>query len=268
VSSLEGRLRSILLGSMLGDGRLVRRPNSTYYSERHEEEQLPYLKWKMEEWGSWVAVEPKLNVKVKEGRTYRSWRFHTKAHASLNEWQALFYERQDEGWKRLVPDIVEMVDDLALAVWYLDDGFCGWWPDLVFGADAGSRSVACSIFEKFGLRPRWHLAKVDPSGHETGTFHMERDDTAERFLEIVRPHVPSCMSWKIEGFGYASGRNNTIKRRLDRDLLRELASEGVPLCQMAERLGVGSSTVDRHLRKHGIEHPRLKGNPRHREAEP
>jgi len=263
VPPIEGRLKSLLVGSMLGDGRLVYRVHATHYTENHEESQKAYLEWKIAQWGSWVQMEPKPVDKVKDERTYRSWRFNTVAHALLNDWQVLFYERRDRGWKRLVPEIVDHVDEFALTIWYLDDGGVAWWPDLTFGADVESRKVAWAIFEKFGLKPRWQPVK-EMEGRETGAFHMEREDTAERFLEIITPHVPPCMAHKLKGFGYNSGRNNIVKGKLDPEILRELAAEGIPIRRIAKIFGVGGATVDRYLKKHGIEHPRIKGNPFHR----
>lgn len=251
VPPVEGRLKSLLVGSMLGDGRLVHRTHATHYTERHGESQKAYLQWKIREWGSWVQSDPQCNNKTVRGKVYRIWRFNTVAHAGLNEWQALFYERRDRGWKRLVPELVDHVDELALAVWYLDDGSASWWPDITFGSTSESREVAWAIFEKFGLKPRWQLVKTN-EGRETGVFHMEREETAERFLKVVTPHVPDCMRYKTQGFGYDSGRNNGIRARLRPDALRELVNEGSSVSEMAKKLEVGTSTVRRYLRKHGL----------------
>lgn len=259
---IEGRLKSILVGSMLGDGRLNFRTHATHYSERHSEDQKSYLEWKMREWGSWVRAESKPNSKIVKGKEYTTWRFHTVAHPMLNDWQEMFYESRRQGWKILRPEIVDHVDELSLAVWYLDDGSAGWWPDITFGATVESRKVAWAIFEKFGLKPRWQGKRINGE-HETGAFHMEREDTAEAFLRIVRPYVPDSMGYKLSGFGYDSGRNNMIKGKLDPEILRDLAAQGVPIRRMAKMLGVGGSTVDRHLKKHGIDHPRIKRNSRH-----
>lgn len=262
VPPIEGCLKSLLVGSMLGDGRLVHRTNATHYTERHSDEQRPYLDWKMRRWGPWVQSEPQYNDKTVRGKNYRAWRFNTVAHPSLNKWQRLFYESRYKGWKILSPEIVDHVDDLALALWYLDDGCVCWWPDITFGGTAESRKIAWAIFERFKLSPRWQPVK-EKDGRETGAFHMEREDTAGRFLEIITPHVPECMRHKLSGFGYNSGRNNRIKERLDPVALRELAADGVPLRRMGKILGVGASTIDRHLRRHGIEHLRAKGNPQY-----
>jgi hypothetical protein len=49
---LSSKQRSILIGSMLGDGRLFRTGSETAaYSEHHSEKQRAYLEWKAKEWG-------------------------------------------------------------------------------------------------------------------------------------------------------------------------------------------------------------------------
>ena len=261
VPPIEGKLRSLLVGSMLGDGGLVRRVHATHYQEAHMALQRPYLEWKAKMWGSWAKADLMPVEWVKEAKTYHGFRFHTCAHESLNAWRDLFYDNREKGSKRLVPEVVDLVDPFALAVWYLDDGGAAWWPDITTATV--NRPVAEQIFAKFGLKPRWQ--QVKPS---TGVFHMERDDTANEFLALIRPHVPKCMAYKVKGFGYNTGRNNAIKAALDVDTLQGLVDQGMPIRQIAATMGVGGATIDRHLRKHDIEHPRLKGNPNHRTGTP
>lgn len=251
VTPIEGQLRSLLVGSMLGDGRLVRRVNATHYMERHCGAQRPYLEWKAAIWGPWAG--PITDIPDKRG--YPTVGLLTCAHSMLNEWQELFYADKQKGWKRLLPQIVDMVDEFAMAVWYLDDGSAGWWPTITFGADAASREVAWAIFDKFGLKPRWDL-KV----RETGQFHMEREDTARRFLDLVRPHVPDCMAHKLGPFGF-EGKHYQVRQKAAPDALREMAAANVPIREMANRLGVGATTVSRWLLKLGIAHTRKVGRP-------
>lgn len=249
---IEGQLKSLLVGSMLGDGRLVRRTNATHYEESHSGAQLPYLEWKAAVWGSaWVRTVQE----VPDRRGYTQHRLWTVAHPMLNPWRDTFYAERGRGWKRLVPEIVDSVDGVALAVWYLDDGFVGWWPNITFGASSGSREVASSVFEKFGLWPRWVQRTAT-----TYEVHMEREDTAERFLDIIRPHVPACMAYKMEGFGF-QGPQYEIRQRMDRETLGAWSAEGVPIREMARMFGVGASTVSRWLKKYEINHPRKVGRP-------
>lgn len=256
VPPIDGRLRSLLVGSMLGDGRLIRRTNATHYQESHSASQRAYLEWKASLWGSWVQAPVKPVLWRTGGKEYEGFRFHTVAHAELNPWQEMFYADKVHGWKRLVSEVVDMVDEFALTVWYLDDGTAScWWPTITFGADPASREVALATFEKFGLHPRWEVKTGN-----TGEFHMEREDTAERFLEIIRPHVPACMTYKLEGFGF-QGPHYQVRQKLDEETLRELAADGVPIRKIARDYWVGASTVSRWLKKYGIEHPRKVGRP-------
>lgn len=248
---IEGRMRSLLVGSMLGDGRIVRRVHASYYSERHCGAQLEYLKWKAGLWGPWAG--PVQSIPDKRG--FSQFGFFTCAHADLNEWQEMFYADKHKGWKRLVPEIVDMVDEFALAIWYLDDGHAGWWPGITFGADPASREVAWAIFDKFGLKPRW-ASRVG----NTGAFHMEREETALHFLSLIGPHVPDCMKYKLGPFGF-EGPQFKIRLKMEPSRLEEMSCAGVPLNQMATQLGVGASTVSRWLHKMGISHPRKVGRP-------
>lgn len=256
VPPIEGRLRSLLIGSMLGDGRLVRRTHATHYTENHTDTQKPYLEWKIQQWGSWVTSDAIKPVTWNTGgKSFPGWRFNTLAHADLNEWRDLFYADPDKGWKRLLPRVVDLVDELALAVWYLDDGYAGWWPGVTFGADEVSRQVAFSIFEKFGLIPRW-VPKVG----NTGEFIFEGEAEAIHFIDIIKPHVPDCMGYKIGSFGF-QGPHYQIRQRVTESVLRDLVSSGTPIRKIAEQLGVGFATVDRWLDKFGIQHSRVLGRP-------
>jgi len=256
VPPLEGVLRSLLVGSMLGDGRLVHRTNATYYTENHTDSQKAYLEWKVKLWGTWAlpdAVKPV--VWNTGGKSFPGWRFNTVAHELLNEWQELFYASHDKGWKRFLPRVVDLVDEFALAIWYLDDGHAGWWPDIIFGADEASRQVAFSIFEKFGLQPRWC-----PKKGNTGGFSFDQEDRALRFIDVVKPHIPECMQYKLGPFGF-QGPQYQIRQRVTAERLHELVGAGVSIRGMAQQLEVGFATVDRWLDKFGIQHPRVVGRP-------
>lgn len=223
---------------MLGDGRLVRSKSASYYTESHCGDQKAYLEWKAAFWAGWDSrIDP-----VPDKRGYSQFRLRTCAHDSLNSWHAKFYP-SGKGWKSLSPDLIKQVDAFALAIWYLDDGHAGWWPSITFGMNEASRLEAIRIFRKFDLEPRW----VRVSG-KTGVFHMEREATAERFLDLIRPHVPDCMSCKVEGFGF-QGVGHQIRQRVTREVLEDGVHQGVPISQMARELGVGATTISRRLRK-------------------
>lgn len=250
VPSIEGRLRSLLIGSMLGDGRLAHRVHATNYAENHCAVQRDYAEWKRQEWGAWVRNDLKPVIWKKNGKEFPGVRFHTVAHRLLNEWQSMFYPVK--GPKRFPCEVVTQVDPLALAVWYMDDGCADWWP-LITVCDESSQ-IGNQVLDHLGLKARW---RNDTSS--TGRLIIEGEVNAHRFIELVRPHIPECMDYKLD-FGF-QGPHYQVRQVAPEERLRELASKGVPIREIARRLGIGASTVDRYLRGHGIEHSRRIGRP-------
>lgn len=238
---IEGELKSLLIGSMLGDGRIAFRVRASHYEERHSPEQLDYLKWKADKWGEWSAGE----LTVSYSREFPSYIFRTKAHSDLNPYRDLFYMQREKGWKVVKNEVVDMIDAYALAIWYLDDGSAGHYPLITFGAKEGSRANAYLIFEKFGLSPKWKLLKG-----ETGQFHFEREE-GDKFIDIIKPYVPDCMSYKM-AFAYRDGRNNKIARKINKPLLEEMVNKGYTHFQMSKELEISESTIDRWLAKYDL----------------
>lgn len=248
VLPIEGRLQSVLVGSMLGDGRLSKSIHVARYMENHSDAQKTYLLWKASEWGSWV----KTPISPTQWREFPGWRFETVSHATLLPWHALFYP--EPGPKRLQNRVVDLVDPLVMAIWFMDDGCAQWWPMITFGMDLASRGIALAIFEKFGFSPRWTLRKG-----KTGEFLLDGEDQAERFISLIRPYMPACMLHKLE-FGFL-GPQYQLRQKLPEKILREMASQGIPIRRMAKMLGEAPTTVDRFLKRYGIDHPRLVGRP-------
>lgn len=253
LTPIEGRLRSVLVGSVLGDGRISKSTHVARYRENHSHAQLEYTLWKLKEWGSaWVPGGQKRVTWTLNGKQYEGWRFETVSHASLLPWHEMFYP--EPGPKRLHERVVELMDDLAFTIWYMDDGSTGWWPRITFGMDPASRGIALAIFDKFGFSPRWEVHQG-----KTGDFLFEGENQAERFIELVRPHMPECMHYKLN-FGF-QGPQYQIRKRITEERLRELTNQGVPIRKMAALLGEAPTTVSRHLDRYGIKHPRTVGRP-------
>lgn len=245
---IQDDLQSLLVGSMLGDGRIVFRVRASLYDERHSDAQKAYLKWKADHWGSWSSGELSPTTWRLNEKVFQGWIFRTVAHPMLNEWRDLFYASRQKGWKQLLPRIVDLVDAKALAIWYLDDGTPGWWPHISFGADEPSRQVAFSIFEKFGFSPSW-LPQKDRG--DTGSFCFKGEQQAEAFIDVITPHVPECMLRKLQGFGF-KGPHYQVRQKIPETRLRLLVDSGFSVCQIAEALGVGETTVRRRLVDFGI----------------
>mgnify|MGYP001560511944 FL=1 len=122
--SLTRNQKAILVGTLLGDGYLQKtgEKNARLRLE-HGGKQKDYLLWK-------VRAFPRLfqgkavhlsRVHPKTQETYEYWRAQSSSSPVLGKWRALFYP---SGKKRIPENLAEILTEpLALAVWYMDDGY-------------------------------------------------------------------------------------------------------------------------------------------------
>lgn len=121
--NLSPRQKSILIGSLLGDGTLRRGENATNvnFKVEHGLAQKNYVFFKYRFFKEFVGTPPKLSFRHDSfGSRYpKSWWFRTFRCSTLNPYFRLFYE---DG-KKVIPEKVEsLVEPLGLAIWAMDDG--------------------------------------------------------------------------------------------------------------------------------------------------
>jgi len=120
---LTPKQKSILIGSILGDGTLQlgeRGINANFKTEQGLV-QKEYVWWKYNIFKPWVFTEPKISYRYNESRERyaKSYWFRTVRHPILTEFHKRFYE----AGKKIIPkDIGNDLNPLALAVWIMDDG--------------------------------------------------------------------------------------------------------------------------------------------------
>jgi len=119
---------SVILGSLLGDGCMVRTPSGAYMKMDHGISQSEYLVWKSEMLAPlYKSIVPKIVVRKGEDSSVVT---KTRVHPLLIPYYDMFYSRpvsemaRSIGRKRLTTQILNSVNDLALAVWFGDDGTC------------------------------------------------------------------------------------------------------------------------------------------------
>ncbi len=127
--ALTSAQRSILIGSLLGDGTMrrgVKARNANYKVEQGLD-QKEYVFWKYELLKSFVFTAPKISYRyrpITHERYAKSWWFRTIRHPVLTEIYNLFYV--GDGYrtgKKIIPkNIGDELTPLALAVWIMDDG--------------------------------------------------------------------------------------------------------------------------------------------------
>lgn len=185
---LTPRLHSILLGSMLGDGRLFRTGSTTAsYSEHHCLKQKDYLDWKALEWGVFALRY----VPVQDG-PHQGWLFTTHGCRVLHPFWQMFYPT-GKGDKTYGTMPVELVDPLALAVWFMDDGSKGE-SSLRFsiGPSEVDREVKLRVLRRLGLKGRHYQSGTDHS------IHISDRTNLTKFIDLVQAHIHPSLAYKLE----------------------------------------------------------------------
>src|SRR3989344_351378 len=122
--NFTARQRAILAGTILGDA-FVQQTGSKNARLRleHGEKQKEYLLWKGQQFPKLFNGSPE---RIERGhpitkKTYTYWRWQSNATPELGKWRAQFYP---DGKKRIPTNLASYVSSpLALAVWYMDDGY-------------------------------------------------------------------------------------------------------------------------------------------------
>lgn len=186
VPLLTNRQKAIIIGTLLGDGYLT-----SNGSLQVEQKDRPYVEWKYEELRGIAGKPPRfiLRFDKRTGKNTFAWRFYTRT--VLKEYRECFYPQG----ARVVPCNIKdlLTDSLALATWYMDDGGRG-------GNTPKGMIFTVSGYSSEDQRRLKNCLKTN-FGIEI-TIHANRDlyvpaNQAEKFAELVRPHIIPVMRYKI-----------------------------------------------------------------------
>lgn len=193
----DARLLSFLTGSLLGDGSLEKCAGKlARYAEggSHEE----YLRWKhrvLADYFPTRIVERVSAPHVKSGKRYRGWWVRTASHTCLTDMHDKWYHSR----KGVPRDLVaEHLDDLALAVWFCDDGHRSKHGAYIYTMAFQHDDVAWLaglLLERFGLVTN---IRMDQKGKP---FIYVRACSVSRLDAIIN-------KLKIPGMAYKCGRTS------------------------------------------------------------
>jgi len=201
--------KSVVLGSLLGDGnlRLASHSKNSYLRIGHCEKQLEYLNWKssiLKPFSREVKLDQPERVKMIDNNECHStnfYRFNTIAHPDIT----YFYKKYvSDNKKRIVTDLINELDLIAMAVWFADDGSVH--------VDKRNGSISCMLAtNSFSYKEQLILVealrkffngtiKIDKQGN------FEREDLIIRlfntkhiidFLRILLLILPECIHYKF-----------------------------------------------------------------------
>ena len=118
------RQYDIILGTVMGDAYIqaTGKKNARVRFE-HSEKQKDYIYWKWQELKSWMQDKPKKVVRYNPiwKKIYTYYRCQTHSSPVFGKLRRLFYTDN----QKIIPENFGRIfrSDLALAVWYMDDGY-------------------------------------------------------------------------------------------------------------------------------------------------
>lgn len=108
---LTQQQKEFLVGTLLGDGCLMRTTRGYCLRIHHGVKQKNYVEWKYKVMESLVNTSPKL--------CYRGYYFRTVSNSVFNEYRKMFYKGK---FKKVPKNLRDLLTPLGLAVWIMDDG--------------------------------------------------------------------------------------------------------------------------------------------------
>ena len=183
VGSLSRNQRSLIIGSLLGDGAMRCKANALL-EINHSLEQKEYVDWKFQSLFDLVGTAPKAR---KSNGSRIAYRFTTLSLPQLTPFYRAFYG----GGRKAVPKVV--LSPLTLAVWFMDDG-CKSYKALYLNTqqfDIESQELLMEMLKK-----QWG---INASLNRDKCYYRIRIAVAsvKRFQAIVEPHMLECLRYKF-----------------------------------------------------------------------
>lgn len=179
----------IILGSLLGDGCVMARDSrNPLYTETHSIHQLEYADWKAKKLYPFITHVGKPYIGHKGTQVI----IKSVALPQLEFYRKVFYPN---GKKIFPVESLSWLDDLAVAVWYMDDGGISKINQQITLSTCSFNIGTVGMLQGW-LATRYKiLATIQVrNGYP---FLVIQKASNERFLGIVEPHVIPSMRYKL-----------------------------------------------------------------------
>jgi hypothetical protein len=207
----------LLIAMSIGDG-FVEKLNKSSKSSliiRHSSHQKDYIEWKYSLDKNYWRYTPRHYDNCIGLKKYHGFRIVSKPNLELGELRTKLYPNDK---KYISREIIENLDELGLAIWYMDDGCI----DRPVGRNSmGILNTYCSspkaeeeIIIQTYLKDKWNLKTNINSGH--GRFRLRFPHIEFcKFVEIIKPYIIPSMIYKIDTTMRLSTPNLCIQQSED-----------------------------------------------------
>ena len=182
--------RSVLVGTLLGDGCLAKHGRHHRLHVKHKGAHASLVEWKREIFSPFISMQLHRFDQKLGLRRYPCVQFATRTHPVFTEWHRRFYV---EGRKTVPGDIRGLLDPVALAVWFMDDGAVDH-AGLTFQTHSFTRDEVMVLME--ALQERFHLA-VNLRRNRGAWVIYVQERSVRLFAEIIGPHLLPEFTYKL-----------------------------------------------------------------------
>jgi len=194
--NLSKRQKSILVGTVLGDAYLQKTGKSNARLRlEHGVKQKDYLVWKANAFPRLFQGKPKevSRKHPKSKKIYYYWRVQSDSSPELGRWRKYFYKN---GKKKIPQDLKKYLDGLALAVWYMDDGYY-YERDNVSYLYLGRVSEEEAKITSEALRENFVINSTIYDKKKKGfALYFPRGES-EKLWKIVEPYMLDLFRYKL-----------------------------------------------------------------------
>ncbi len=187
--------RSILVGLLLGDGHLetVTRDRTYRLKVEHSLKQKEYVDWLHKQWNDFIKNEPYSKEKTLNGKKFSCYGFTTHSSGEFRFYAQQFYD----GRKKVIPKLfAKLIDPVALAIWFMDDGSFKsiHHKTYIIHAIGYTKSeleiVQIVLEKKFGIKIALHKQ------YDRWRIYF-LSETADKFKKLIEPYVVPSMKYKL-----------------------------------------------------------------------
>jgi len=192
---LTNKQRSLLVGTLLGDGHLETQSQGRTYRLKveHSISQREYTDWLYEQFKDFVHGNIYVKSRQVKGKTFTSCGFTTYSLGLFRFYAHQFYKERE----KLIPKTIKkLIDPLALAVWFMDDGSLKSAKHKTYiihalGYKKGDLELVKRVFRsKFGIEVKIHRQ------YDKWRLYVA-SESAEEFKRLIKPHIIPAMEYKL-----------------------------------------------------------------------
>lgn len=250
-SPISDRQMEIILGSLLGDSSLKGTSRETRsLSVSHSIKQKDYLEWIYNEIS---PICPSGISEYFDKRGYITYSLLTEARTELKEiYDELYFPK-----KKITPWIMNRISPLSLATWYMDDGSYNYInkskSEFCFATNCFSEEE--NYLAQDMVKKRFDIELIVKHIKKGSSYQCNLIVSSEdKFLEVILPHIPSCMRHKVPSTERVNFLAGNIKTEISKEDLEDMYhKEGLTQDEIAFKINVSRSTVQKYMHLYGVE---------------